>query len=179
MTVQSFVYGLIWNKWTQGSALIFISGYMFQLGGWPLTKFIARTAAGWGAEVAGSGFFGHQARAIGALAKTTPGQIAIGAVAGYAIGATGTTIAVHIAEEKGLVYEGATRDVKDLYLSFPVHPIQTSKEYASVVGPAIVQQAATAAERKSKQSLREKAEESLVEFVLGPVWGPAYGFFRT
>jgi len=37
MTLPGFVYGLVWNKYTQGSTALFIGGYLFAKGGWPLT----------------------------------------------------------------------------------------------------------------------------------------------
>lgn len=173
MGAPQFVYGLIWNKWTQGSALVFVSGYMFSLGGWPLTKFIARTAYGWGGEVAGSGFFGHQARAIGALAKTTPGQIAVGAAVGYGVG-----LGVgYVVSDQLYGKEGA-----DLFLDVMTPGgdvgILTKEAWTEVIGPSVIEQSAISAQRKSKQSLSEKAEEAFTELVLGPFWGPAYGFFR-
>ena len=55
---------------------------------------------------------GMTADAVGSQAA----QVTAGAALGYAIGATvGTTITA-VAEEKGLVYEGATADVLDFYL---------------------------------------------------------------
>jgi len=174
MSAPSFVYGLIWNKWTQGSALVFISGYMFSLGGWPLTKFIARTAIAWGGEVATSGAIGHQARAIGALATTTPGQVVIGAGVGYGIGlGVGYVVADELYGKEGA----------DLFLDVMTPGgevgILTKEAWTEVIAPALVEQSVISAQRKSKQTLREKAKEAATEFVLGPVWGPAYGFFRT
>jgi len=174
MSAPSFVYGLIWNKWTQGSAFLFISGYMFSLGGWPLTKFIARTAYGWGGEVAGSGFFGHQGRAIAALAKTTPGQIAVGGVVGYGVGlGVGYVVADQLYGKEGA----------DLFLDVMTPGgdvgILTKEAWTEVIGPSVFEQSAISMKRKSKQSLKAKAKEAATEFVLGPFWGPAYGFFRT
>jgi len=118
--------------------------------------------------------------AVGKVALgTTTAQVVAAAAMGYAIGATATTIGVSVAEEKGIVYEGATEDVIDLYLSFPGSPIKTSKEYVAVVAPSLRQQAGTSVQRQAEQSASERLVEAGVGFVLGPVWGPAYSFFRT
>jgi len=174
MSAPGFVYGLIWNKWTQGSALIFVSGYMFSLGGWPATKFIYRTAIAWTGEVAASGYFGHQARAIGALATTTPGQVVIGAGIGYGVGlGVGYVVADELYGKEGA----------DLFLDVMTPGgdvgILTKEAWTEVIGPSVIEQSAISMKRKSKQSLKEKAKEAATEFVLGPVWGPAYSFFKS
>jgi len=174
MGAPQFVYGLIWNKFTQGSALVFVSGYMFSLGGWPLTKYIARGALGWGAEIAGSGYFGHQARAIGALATTTPGQVVVGGAVGYGVGlGVGYVVSDQLYGEEGA----------DLFLDVMTPGgdvgILTKDAWTEVIGPSVKEQAVISMKRKSELSLRQAAEEKAVEFVLGPFWGPAYSFFKS
>jgi F0F1-type ATP synthase membrane subunit c/vacuolar-type H+-ATPase subunit K len=94
--------------------------------------------------------------------------------AGVVVGAATGTAVVAVAEHQGVVYEGATADVLDLYLPGGAGGM----EWVDVVAPALVQQAETSATRRVTQSRRERAKEEFTKFVLGPVLGPAYGFFR-
>jgi len=179
MTVQSFFYGLVWNKYTQGSAIVFLSGYFVSQAGWPLTKLlgrtgwvIARTGWAWGGEVGASGYFGHQARAIGSLAKTTPGQVVVGAAVGYAIGlGTGYVISKELYGEEGA----------DLFLDVmtPGGDVGIiSKEAATeVIFPALVMQSETYIQRKADLTLQERIAEAAFEGAMGPA-GMVYNFFR-
>ena len=132
MSAPSFVYGLVWNKYTQGSTLIFLAGYMFAQGGWPLTKFIARGAwrgIQWGGPPVARYSLGAvravagDAAIMGRAALTTRTAAAVGSGvtvaasvgAGYTVGAVAGTVIVSEAEERGIVYSGATKDVLDFY----------------------------------------------------------------
>jgi len=95
--------------------------------------------------------------------------------AGVVLGAATGTGIVAVAEHQGVVYEGATADVIDLYLPGGAG----GKEWVEVVAPALVQQAKTSTKRKAEQSFAEGLVESGIGIVLGPVWGPAYSFFKT
>jgi hypothetical protein len=94
--------------------------------------------------------------------------------AGVVVGAATGTGVVAVAEHQGVVYEGATADVLDLYLPGGAGGM----EWVDVVAPALVQQAQTSTTRRAAQSKRERAKEEFTQFVLGPVWGPTYSFFR-
>jgi len=171
--IPHFVYGLAWNKYTQGSALVFISGYFVALAGWPLTKLLARTGLSWGTEVATSGFIGHQARAIGSLAKTTPGQVVVGAAIGYGVGlGAGYVITKEVYGEEGA----------DLFLDVMTPGgdvgILTKEAATEVILPALGQQAEIFIERKAQQTLEEKVVEGVWTTAMGPA-GLLYSFFRS
>lgn len=100
---------------------------------------------------------------------------AVGAtVAGYVVGAAAGTVVVSEAEKKGIVYEGATEDVLDLYLPGGAG----GTEYVEAVVPALIQQTGTLVERQAEMTPRERLEESIVAAVLGPIIGAAYIFFK-
>jgi len=162
---------LAWSALTTVTSSAMGSGHFWR-GAWATSNFLrigSPLAAGGRAIMA----FGSSAGGMGA--GTAVASVAAGAV----IGAGAGTAIVAVAEHKGLVYEGATKDVGEMYLSFPIHPIATSAEYAGVVAPALVQQSGTFVERTTQQSISERLVEAGVGVVLGPVWGPAYSFFRT
>lgn len=173
--VVSFFIGLGWNTVNKGSNWKYLIGFGLAHPGtrkvvWtraivPLAMRLAAPAAVVAADIATVG-----KAALG----TTTVQVVAAAGLGYAIGATATTIGVSVAEEKGIVYEGATADVIDLYLPGGAG----GKEWVEVVAPALVTQAGTYGERKQKQTFTEGLLETGLTIVLGPVWGPAYSFFR-
>jgi len=162
---------LAWTALTTGVSSAAGSG-AFWRGAWAASNYlrIGAPLASGGSSILATG---SAAGGIGLGAAVA--SVAAGAV----IGAGAGTVIVAVAEHKGLVYEGATKDVGEMYLSFPIHPIATSVEYAGVVAPALVQQTGTFVERKKQQSLSESLMEAGVGVVLGPIWGPAYKFFRT
>jgi len=133
MTLPGFVYGLVWNKYTQGSAGLFIGGYMFAQGGWPLTKWVGRGAWKFGRwagppvgrwSLARAAVLGSDLMIMGEAAASTQTAAAIGRGAmigaavgvGYTGGAVVGTGIVSLAEKEGIVYEGATEDVLDFYM---------------------------------------------------------------
>jgi len=162
---------LAWSALTTLTSSAMGSGYFWR-GAWATSNFLrigSPLAAGGRAIMA----FGSSAGGMGA--GTAVASVAAGAVIGAGVG----TAIVGVAEKKGLVYEGATRDVAEMYLSFPIHPIATSREYVGAVAPALVEQAGTYVERTGQQSMGEGLVEQGVGLLLGPVWGPAYSFFKT
>jgi len=173
-SLPGFVWGLTWNKYTQGSTALFLTGYMLRAQGVNVLGWLWRGAAAGSAEIYASGFFGHQGRAIGALAKTTPGQIAIGAVVGYGIGLG----AGYLISKEVYGQEGA-----DLFLDVMTPGgevgILTREAWTDVIGPSLVIQSGRAAKRRSKMTLKEVLREEATKFVLGPVLGPVYGFFKS
>jgi hypothetical protein len=168
-----FVYGLVVNKWTKGSALVFITGYFAHMFGYSVAKTIMRLGVAWGGEVAASGFFGHQGRAIASLARTTPGQIAIGGVVGYGLG---MGVGYYVTK-KYYGQEGADLFL-DVWTPGGEVGILTKEAWVDVVGPSLVVQSERAMVRQTKLTAAERLEEEVTSFLLGPFWGPAYKFFK-
>jgi len=164
-------------------------GNLYEVVGWTAITTGLSTAAGSGAFWRGAWGLSNWVRVGAPLASGGRAVIATGSAAGgmgvgtavaaastgYVLGAATGTGIVAVAEHQGIVYEGATADVIDLYLPGGAG----LSEYVSTVGPALVQQSQTQATRKGKQSLRQRAKEEAVTLLLGPVLGPTFSFFRT
>lgn len=59
------------------------------------------------------------------------------AVVGYTLGSVAGTATVWALEEAGLVQEGSTEDVVDLYIGFVVDPISTTIDFTSTIGKGV------------------------------------------
>jgi len=120
--VVSFVIGLGWNRLVKGDDWKYIlgalvahprtRGYMWKAARWavPIAWSATKVVAADTAIVARAAATTRTAAAIGSGATVVA---AVGA--GYTIGAVTGTAIVHVAEEKEIVYEGATADVLDFY----------------------------------------------------------------
>jgi len=163
----SFREALLYSALSTGISTVAGKGGFWR-GAWGLSNWIRL-----GAPLASGG------RAVVATGSAAGGMglgTAAGAVvAGTVIGAATGTAVVAVAEQQGVVYEGATADVLDLYLPGGAG----ASEWVDVVAPALVQQAQTSTTRRAAQSKRERAKEEFTKLVLGPVLGPVYGFFRS
>ncbi len=114
--VVSFGIGLGWNRLTKGDTWKYILGALIAH---PRTRGYLWRGAKWGApyawaatRVVAADVATVSRAALGT--KTVTGIAAVGA--GYTIGAVAGTAIVHVAEEKDIVYEGATADVLDFYM---------------------------------------------------------------
>jgi len=163
-------------------------GNLYEVVGWTALTTGLTTAAGSGSFWRGAWGLSNWVRVGAPLASGGRAVVATGAAAGgmgvgtavAAVGAgtvlgaaTGTGI-VAVAENQGVVYEGATGDVLDLYLPGGAG----ASEWISTVGPALVQQSEIQTTRKAKQSIGQKGTEAALTVLLGPIWGPTYSFFR-
>jgi len=128
------------GKIKKAGAVVALGGitiYMLGLGGWPLIRWVGGTS--WLGIRATGAFLGPPAWILmkdiafvagetGKAIVKTPSAKAVGRTAvsgaqvaaavgvGYTAGAVTGTVIVSVAEEEGIVYEGATEDVLDFYL---------------------------------------------------------------
>jgi len=120
--VVSFAIGLGWNRLVKGDTWKYVIGALVAH---PSTRGYLWRGAKWGAPFAWSAarIVAGDAAIIARAAATTRTAAAIGTGAtlvaavgvGYTAGAVTGTIIVSQAEEKEIVYEGATADVLDFY----------------------------------------------------------------
>jgi len=120
--VVSFAIGLGWNRLVRGDTWKYVLGALVAH---PSTRGYLWRGAKWGAPFAWSAtkIVAGDAAIIARAASTTRTAAALGTGAtvvaavglGYTIGAVTGTIIVSQAEEKDIVYEGATADVLDFY----------------------------------------------------------------
>jgi len=119
----------LWNRYTQTLLLFGLTDYMARLGGWPLSRWLARGGwkfARWGGPIVGRwsigagiallGDAGILARAF-ATTRTAAAIVRVPApiAAGLVSGAVAGTAIIYVAEEFDIVEEGSTESVIDFY----------------------------------------------------------------
>lgn len=100
---------LAWSALTSGVSGVVTSKWFWR-GGWGGARWLAPHVARGGLVVASD--IGIMTRAA---ATTATGSTILAVAGGYAAGAAAGTAIVYVAEEKEIVYEGATSDVIDFY----------------------------------------------------------------
>jgi len=113
--VVSFAIGLGWNRLVKGDTWKYVLGALVAH---PRTRGWIWQGAKWGAPFAWTAtrVVAADVALIGRAALGTTTVTTAAAVgAGYTIGAVTGTVIISQAEEKGIVYEGATSDVIDFY----------------------------------------------------------------
>ena len=176
--------GYIWSvghaRWREDPILTTLGLAIIGNYWWPITKQLARGAAttgwAWGGEVYASGAAGHFGRGVWALARTTPGQIFVGAVGGYAIGlGVGYGISRHMyGKEGGDVF-------LDVWTPGGEHGILRKKTPATIREALIIQAGARQQQLEARREekywgLGSTVKEQLIAAALGPIWGPWWAF---
>lgn len=117
--VVSFAIGLGWNRLVKGDTWKYVLGALIAH---PRTRVYLWRGMVWGSPYAwivakDIGYVAGQTGAAIGRTRTAAAVARVGGpvIAGYVIGAAVGTGIVYVAEEKEIVYEGATEDVIDFY----------------------------------------------------------------